>query len=44
MAFQAEMEDMKIIQFQKDKLLLQVTIQSEKAGEATIYNLLTTSQ
>lgn len=35
---------MKIIRFQKDKLLLQVTIQSEKAGEATKYNLLMTSR
>jgi hypothetical protein len=43
-AFQAEQEDMKIIQFKKDKQLLQVTIQLEKGAEEATYNLLMTSQ
>ncbi len=42
--FQAEQQDIKIIQFQKDKQLLQVTIQPEKDGATTTYTLTMTSQ
>ena len=43
-AFQAEQEDVKIVHFQKDKLIFQVTIQLEKGGEAKSYNLLMISE
>ena len=43
-AFQAEQEDVKIVHFQKDKRMFQVTIQIDKGGEATTYNLAMTSQ
>ncbi|HYA41501.1 MAG TPA: hypothetical protein VEF34_09375 [Syntrophobacteraceae bacterium] len=43
-AFQAEQEDMMLIHFQKGKRMVQLTIQLEKGGEATTYNLMTTSE
>jgi hypothetical protein len=42
--FQAEQEEVKIIHFQKDKLIFQLTIQSEKDSEETTYHLMMTSQ
>ncbi len=44
LAFQAEQEDIKLINFQKDKMVFQVTIQLEKGAEETTYNLLWTSR
>jgi hypothetical protein len=43
-AFQAEQENVKIIHFQKDQQIFQVTIQTEKEGEAQTYNLLMTTE
>jgi len=43
-AFQAEQENIKIMHFKKDKRMLQVTIQLEKGGETTTYNLVITSE
>ena len=43
-AFQAEQEEVKVIHFQKDKQVFQVTIQLEKEEDTTTYNLMMTSQ
>ncbi len=43
-AFQAEQENVKIIHFQKDKQVFQITIQNEKEGGATTYNMVITAQ
>ncbi len=43
-AFQAEQENVKVIHFQKDKRVFQVTVQNEKEGGATTYNLVISSQ
>jgi len=43
-AFQAEQENAKMIHFQKDKQILQVTIHTEKDGNSTIYNLVISTQ
>jgi len=43
-AFQAEQENVKIMHFQKDKQVFQITIQNEKEGGATTYNLVITAQ
>jgi hypothetical protein len=43
-AFQAEQNDVKIVHFQKDKLVFQVTIQLENGGEAKTYHLMMITQ
>lgn len=43
-AFQAEQENVKMIHFQKDSQVFQITIQNEKEGDATTYSLMITSQ
>jgi len=42
--FQAEQEDVKIVHFQKDKRIFQVTIQIEKGKDESTYHLMMTSQ
>ena len=44
LAFNAEHEDMKLLHFQKDKMVFQVTVQIPKGGEDTTYNLVLTAQ
>ena len=43
-AFQAEQENVKIIHFQKAKQMFQLTIQNEKEGGPTTYNLVISNQ
>jgi hypothetical protein len=43
-AFQAEQENVKMIHFQKDKQIFQITIQNEKEGGPTTYNMVITAQ
>jgi hypothetical protein len=43
-AFQAEQEKVKMIHFQKDKQIFQITIQKEKEGAPTTYNLVISAQ
>ncbi len=44
LVFQSEQEDAKVIHFQKDKQVLQLTITSEKKAEETTYTLMFASQ
>jgi hypothetical protein len=44
LAFNAEQEEMKLLHFQKDKMVFQVTIQIPKGEEETTYNLVLTAQ
>ena len=44
LAFQMEQESTKVLHFQKDKLVFQVTIQAEENNPLTTYNLVITSQ
>jgi len=43
-AFQAEQNDVKILHFQKDKLVFQVTIQLENGDQAKTYSLMMITQ
>ena len=42
--FQADREDVKVVHFQKDKQIFQVSIQNEKGKGVTTYNLVIASQ
>ena len=44
LAFQAEQEDTKVIHFQKDKQVFQLTVTSDKKTEETTYTLMLASQ
>jgi len=44
LAFQAEQEAMKLLHFQKDKMLFQVAIQPPKGAEEVTYNLMLSEQ
>ena len=44
LAFQSDQEDAKIIHFQKDKQVFQLTVASEKKSEEITYTLMLTSQ
>ena len=43
LAFQMDQENTKVLHFQKDKLVFQVTIQAEENNPLTTYNLVITS-
>ena len=44
LAFQSDQEDAKILHFQKDKQVFQLTVTSEKKSEEITYTLMVTSQ
>ena len=44
LAFQSDQEDAKILHFQKDKQVFQLTVSSEKKSEEITYTLMVTSQ
>ncbi len=44
LSFQMDQENSKILHFQKDKVIFQVTIQAEENNPQTTYNLVITSQ
>ncbi|MGA2225671.1 MAG: hypothetical protein ABSH41_14645 [Syntrophobacteraceae bacterium] len=44
LAFQSDQEDAKILHFQKDKQVFQITVSSEKKSEEITYTLMVTSQ